>query len=145
MPAHKVKLEIDQGATFDKTFTWLTGTKAKAVPVDLTGCKARSHFREDIESDEVLIGLSTENGRIVLGGTAGTIHLFISAADTAAMNWQSAVYDLEIEFPNGTVIRRMTGSVVVSPEVTRGLVIDVGGRFVGDSLGLPFSGEVVDA
>ncbi|KGG90958.1 hypothetical protein P245_14400 [Comamonas thiooxydans] len=142
MPAHKVKLEIDQGATFDKTFTWMTGTdKANAAPVDLTGCKARAQFREELESDVVLIGLSTENGRIVLGGVEGTIRLFISAADTAAMNWQSAVYDLEIEFPNGTVIRRMAGSVVVSPEVTRGLVIDVPGRFVDDGAGVPLLGD----
>jgi hypothetical protein len=35
------------------------------------------------------------------------------------LNWTTAVYDLEIEFPDGTVVRRMAGSVVVSPEVTR--------------------------
>lgn len=121
MPAHKVKLEIDQGATFDKTFTWKTGSaKASAIPVDLTGCKARSHFRAEVESAEVLLELTTENQRIVLGAEAGTIRMVISAADTAAMNWNSGVFDLEIEFPDGTVVRRMAGSVVVSPEVTRG-------------------------
>lgn len=119
MPAHKVKLEIDQGATFDKTFTWMTGTKANAVPVDLTGCKARSHFREAVESPEVLLDLSTENGRIELGGMTGEIRILVSAQDTAELSWTSAVFDLEIEFPSGKVVRRMAGSVVVSPEVTR--------------------------
>ncbi|EFI61344.1 MULTISPECIES: hypothetical protein [Comamonas] len=120
MPAHKVKLEIDQGATFDKTFTWMTGTnKANAVPVDLTGCKARAQFREEVESSAVLLELTTDNNRIQLGGAAGTIRLLISAADTAAIAWPSAVYDLEVEFSDGTVVRRMAGSVVVSPEVTR--------------------------
>lgn len=134
MPAHKVKLEIDQGATFDKTFTWKTGTRDNAVPVDLTGCKARSHFREEMNSDSVLIGLSTDNGRIVLGGPTGEIRILIHAADTASFNWSSGVYDLEIEFPNGTVVRRMAGSVVVSPEVTRGDVIDVPSRVVDDGM-----------
>jgi len=59
MPAHKVKLEIDQGATFDKTFTWKTGTKTNAVPMDLTGCKARAQIREELESDAVLLELRT--------------------------------------------------------------------------------------
>lgn len=119
MPAHKVKLEIDQGATFDKTFTWKTGTRDNATPVDLTGCKARAQFREEVESTAVLLDLTTDNNRIQLGGAAGTIRLLISAADTAAIAWPSAVYDLEVEFPDGTVVRRMAGSVVVSPEVTR--------------------------
>lgn len=120
MPAHKVKLEIDQGATFDKTFTWKTGTKANAVPVDLTGCKARAQFREELVSEAVLLELTTENQRIVLGGPTGEIRLLISATETAAMGWPTGVYDLEVEFPDGTVVRRMAGSVVVSPEVTRG-------------------------
>lgn len=59
MPAQKVQLEIDQGATFDKTFTWKTGTKAAAVPVDLTGCKARAQIRKELESDAVLLELRT--------------------------------------------------------------------------------------
>lgn len=119
MPAHKVKLEIDQGATFDKTFTWKTGTRDNATPVDLTGCKARAQFREEVESTAVLLELTTDNHRIQLGGAAGTIRLLISAEDTAALAWPTAVYDLEVEFPDGTVVRRMAGSVVVSPEVTR--------------------------
>jgi hypothetical protein len=120
MSAHKVKLEIDQGATFNKKFTWMTGAnKATAVPVDLTGCKARAQFREELESGVVLLELTTENQRIVLGALTGDIRLVISATDTAALDWTTAVYDLEIEFPDGTVVRRMAGTVVVSPEVTR--------------------------
>lgn len=145
MPAHKVKLEIDQGATFDKKFTWLTGTPRNAVAVDLTGCTARAQVRADIDSPDVLLQLTTENGRIVLGGVTGEIRLHIDAVTTAAIDWESGVYDLEVVFANGTVVRRMAGSVVVSREITRGLVIDVGGQFVEDGLSLPFSGEVIDA
>ena len=120
MPAHNFKIEIDQGATYNKVITWKAGTPKNAAPVDLTGCKARAQFRGELESDTVLLELTTENQRIVLGGPTGEIRIVISATDTTALNWPTGVYDLEVEFPDGTVVRRMAGSVVVSPEVTRG-------------------------
>lgn len=120
MPAHKLNLKIDQGATFDKTLTWKVGAKAAAaVPVDLTGCTARAQIREDIDSNEVLLELTTENERIQLGGTAGTIRILIDAVTTASISWESGVYDLEVVFANGHVVRRLAGSVSVSKEVTR--------------------------
>lgn len=119
MPAHKVPLKIEQGATFDRTYTWKVGIADTAVPVDLTGCTARAQIRPEITSAVVLLDLTTENARITLGGAAGTIGIFLSAADTAALDWDSGVYDLEIEFPDGRVVRRMAGPVSVSPEVTR--------------------------
>lgn len=117
MAAFKLKLDIDQGATFDKTVTWKTGDPP--APVDLTGCIARSQFRSDVDSPTVLFELTTANNRIQLGGTAGTIRLRIEATDTAAFTWDSAVYDLEIEFPDGTVERKLKGTVTVSKEITR--------------------------
>ena len=120
MPAHKLPLKIDQGATYDKVLTWKTGTKAAAVPVDLTGCTARAQIRSEIDSPIVLLELTTENGRIHLGGPAGTIRILIDATTTAAIDWESGVYDLEIVFAGGRVDRRLAGSVSVSKEVTRG-------------------------
>ncbi len=121
MPAHKFKLEIDQGATYDKVVTWKAGAKAAtAAPVDLTGCKARAQIRAEVDSPDVLLALTTENGRIELGGPAGTIRILIDAATTAEITWESGVYDLEVVFPgSGRVVRRMAGSVLVSKEVTR--------------------------
>lgn len=119
MPAHKVPLKIEQGATFDKTYTWKAGPASAAVPIDLTGCVARAHIRADLAAPLILLGLTTENGRIELGGVAGTIRIHLNATDTAAIDWESGVYDLEIEFPDGRVVRRMAGGVSVSPEVTR--------------------------
>lgn len=120
MPAHKVNLDIEQGATFDKTYTWMSGaSRDTAVPVDLTSCKARAQIREEIDSPDVQLELTTENGRIILGGPAGTIRLLVSAADTSAIDWDAGVYDLEVEFADGHVVRRMAGCVRVSQEVTR--------------------------
>ncbi|MDD2711286.1 MAG: hypothetical protein PHU77_00060 [Simplicispira sp.] len=118
MPAHKVPLKIEQGATFDKTYTWKAGPAA--IPVDLTGCVARAHIRADLPDPAILLALTTETGRIELGGAAGTIRIYLHATDTAAIDWEAGVYDLEIEFPDGRVVRRMAGPVSVSPGVTRG-------------------------
>ena len=117
MASFKVPLKIDQGASFSKLVTWKTGTPA--VAVNLTGCTARAHVRETLEAAAVLLDLSTANGKIVLGGSAGTVEITLSATETAAINWRAAVYDLEITFPDATVRRLMHGSVSVSPEVTR--------------------------
>lgn len=116
--AFKLKLTFLQGETFDRTFTWKTGTPA--VPVDLTGCSARSQFRAKIDAPDVLLQLSSDDGSIVLGGAAGTIRYRLSAAATAALAWRSAVHDLELTFPDGTVRRLISGQAEVSPEVTRG-------------------------
>lgn len=117
MAAFKVPLKIEQGATFSELVTWKAGTPA--VPVNLTGCTARMHVRAKLESTALLLDLTTENGGIVLGGSAGTVLIYLTDEQTEAIGWTSGVYDLEIAFPGGTVTRLLKGSVSVSPEVTR--------------------------
>lgn len=111
-----IKLQIYQGATFRKRLRWLNPDK---TPIDLTGCTARMQVREEVESAAVLLELTTENGRIALGGTAGTMDLLIDAGTTAAITWGGGVWDLEIVHPGGEVTRLAQGSCCVSPEVTR--------------------------
>jgi hypothetical protein len=121
MPAHKFKIEIAQGATYVWETAWSVSPKKGApfVLVDLTGCTARAQIRSEIDSPEVLLELTTENGRIELGGSAGTIRILIDAVTTAGITWDSGVYDLEVVFADGTVVRRLAGSVSVSKGVTR--------------------------
>lgn len=119
MAATKLKLAIKQGATFRRRLTWKTGTPA--LPVDITGYVARMQFRVELPDIEVLFELTTENGGLTLGGVAGTIDLYISAADTTLMTWETAVFDLEMVQPgvNGDVIRLVEGTASNSFEVTR--------------------------
>lgn len=114
--AAKYKIVILQGETFDRTIVWKTGDPAN--PVDLTGYTARMHVRKKIGSATVLLTLTTENGKIILGGVLGTIQLLISATDTSSINWLAGVYDLELISAGGVVKRLLYGSVTVSPEVT---------------------------
>ena len=113
----KRKLTILQGATFRKRWTWKPG----GVPMNFTGCKARMQVRAEIDSTAVLLELTTENGGIVLGAEPGAIDLYIKATDTAAITWESGVFDLEIQYAAGPdeVDRLIYGTVTVSREVTR--------------------------
>lgn len=120
-PPIKQNLRIYQGATFKHVWTWLSGdTRNTAAPVDLTGCSARMQVREARDMAEVLLDVSTDDGRIRLGGAAGTIELYLHDEETEALRFDRGVYDLEIEFANGEKRRLFAGTVTLSPEVTRG-------------------------
>lgn len=114
----KRKLTIYQGASFIRV--WRLRDKKTKQPIDLTGCKVRMQFRSEVESDVVLLELTTENGRIAAPGPEGEIKCVVMPVDTAAIAWESAVWDQEIEFPDGLVWRTFMGTAAVSPEVTRG-------------------------
>lgn len=119
MAAFKVKLVIDRGATFRKRMVWKQVVGTVNVPVDLTGYTARMQMRSDFDSAVILGTMTTENGGITLGGATGTIDLYISHTDTSGYSWENCVYDIEFIAPNTDVIRKIKGTVSVTPEVTR--------------------------
>lgn len=69
-------------------------------------------------SQAIVVTLSTANGRIALGGAAGTVTLTITAADSALLPIGEFVYDLELTI-GATVTRLLSGTFTVSGEVTR--------------------------
>jgi len=115
MIAGKYNFVIEQGATFTRVLTWKDST---GTAVNLTGYTARMQLREITESGTVILSLTTENSRISLGGSAGTVTLTILAADTTTMSPGSYVYDLEL-ITGATVYRLVQGTATVSAEVTR--------------------------
>ena len=87
--------------------------------VDITGWSAEMKVRQKIGYSAILITLSSANGKITLGGTAGTIVLNLSASDTAALT-TSGVYDLVMTNNSGQVYPPMVqGNFIVLPKVTR--------------------------
>lgn len=105
---------IDQGSTFSRTITVKNYDDSL---YNLTGHTARMQIRRDIDSATVMLELTTENGRIVLGGAAGTIVLSVSATDTSTLD-RSGVYDLELV--QGAIVKRLIrGTINLNPEVTR--------------------------
>lgn len=120
----KEKLTIPVGGTFaPDPWVFSTGeTEETATPVDLTGCSAFMHVRDKPDSENILLTLSTTNGRILLGGDAGTIALLVTDEDTALITgWKSGVYDLKLIFPDGSSIFFVEGSIVADYKVTRGV------------------------
>jgi hypothetical protein len=115
MIAGVYKIVCDQGATFERVITVKDSTGS---PMNLTGYTARMQVRREIESSTILVELTTENGRIALGGAAGTITLSMNAATTAAIE-DEGVYDLEIISNAGAVHRVLKGRFVLQLEVTR--------------------------
>lgn len=85
-------------------------------PVDLTGANARMQIRAGL-GGALLLELNTENGGLAITGP-GTLTRTMSAAQTAALTWADGVYDLEVEYADGTVQRYLQGTVTVSREVT---------------------------
>jgi hypothetical protein len=113
----KLNLECYQGATFDYELTWTAAGSA----VDLTQYDARMQVRESYDSSTAVVSLSAGSG-ITLGGTAGTINLFIDAEDTALLDGTpntQFIYDLELESSSGFVTRLVEGNFSIFPEVTR--------------------------
>lgn len=114
MLAGLLDITIEQGATFNLEFLY---QDQNGDPIDLTGMTARMQLRRQFNSPDALLNMTTENGRISLSGTSGTITLNISATDTASLTG-SGVYDLELV--NGPVVNRiLEGSYSICPEVTR--------------------------
>mgnify|MGYP000848796783 FL=1 len=87
-------------------------------PVDLAGYTARMQIREKITSTTVIKELTTDNGGILIDNATKTITIFMSATDTAALTFKSAVYSLEL-VTAGTVIPFVYGSVSLETEITR--------------------------
>ena len=93
-------LTIYQGATFSQTLTW---KDASNMLVNLTGYTARMMARTAVSAASPFITLTTENGGITLGGTAGSVTLNMTAAATSAITEALGVYDLELVAPGGDV------------------------------------------
>ena len=123
MAAGTYNFTIEQGATFRRTFKY---KNAEGTPINLSSHAVRMQLRESIDSNSTIIHLSeTENATngskiTVTGGSSNEIIVLITASATSAMNFNQAVYDLEIEENDtGTVTRLLQGKVKLSKEVTR--------------------------
>lgn len=115
MAATTYDILIEQGATFSQVITY----KESGVAINLTGYTARMQVRATLEAATALIELTTANGRITLGGSAGTITITISATDSAALTAGRGVYDLELVSGSGIVTRLLQGVATISRNVTR--------------------------
>ena len=114
-PAETYDITADQGATYSVVITY---KNSNGTPINLTGYTARMQLRASYASATAALSLTTENGRIALGGAAGTITLTVAAATMETLEAKTYVYDLEL-VDGSTVIRLLQGLFVNRPNATK--------------------------
>jgi hypothetical protein len=106
-------LYIEKGTTFRRVFNLSNDDDSV---VDLTGYSARLQVREKATDDDPL---ATWTPQLTIDEEAGEITLLLTDVQTAALEFNKGVYDLEIESAGGETSRLLEGAVTCSDEVTR--------------------------
>jgi hypothetical protein len=88
------------------------------APYDLTGCSAAMQVRSEDDAT-VYLELTTENGGIALGGTAGTIDLFVDKTDSRLIDWKIGKYDFWLTLSNGDSMPLFEGNLPARKPRTR--------------------------
>jgi hypothetical protein len=110
-------ITCEQGATFKRSMTWTDPAKN---PRNLTGYTARMQVRPAVDSNIVILSLTTENSRISIDGPAGTVNLHVDDATTNNLAAGLYVYDLEIISGDSSEVTRLVeGNFLVKAGVTR--------------------------
>lgn len=106
-------LAIEQGASYTLSMT----VTDNGVVKDLAGYTAHMQIRLAPDAEAALIDLTDGSG-ITLGGGAGTIVVSMTTAQTGALEFSDAVWDLELS-KAGETLRLLQGVVRVSKRVTK--------------------------
>lgn len=115
--AARLNLVIEIGGSYNRT---LTLRDSGGDLVDLTGCSAAMGIVDsDGESPTELLSLTSGNGRLVLGGTAGTVQIVLSDSDVRLLeDYTGGVYDLFVRFSASVVWPVLRGTVTLIPART---------------------------
>ena len=105
-------LAIQQNATYQLDGQWL----AAGVPVDLTTWTLAAQVRSNPTSTTVLSDLAPT----VTNAVEGRFQILVTDETSLAWAWSRGVWDLRAEASgDGQAVRLLSGSVEVSPAVTR--------------------------
>jgi hypothetical protein len=115
LDANTIQFNDVNAAEFD-TYT-SGGYLQYNTPQDLAGYTARLTFKTRA-GGTVIDSFTSTAGDITIDNTNKTITLTISATDTAAYDFRTGVYDLEMVSPGGVVTLLMYGKVTLTTEVT---------------------------
>ena len=130
MSAGRYSFTIEQGATLDFELAYKDSDNN---PVNLTGYQGRMQIRPTVGSSTIYLTLSSSLNNDGTGlnfsgsnglnpPTSGTIGIFLSAESSSLLDFDEAVYDLELAtgslYP--VVTRLLEGKVKLSKNVTLG-------------------------
>lgn len=106
-------LFIDQGSTFSYS---LTAMDENGTLLSITG---GSGYTASGELRRSYYSLTSVSFDCSVTGATGNITFGLSATASAALKPGRYVYDVELEYPTGKVVRQLQGTVTVDPEVTK--------------------------
>ena len=110
---------VNQGATKRFSVVYSYDDNGEKVPYDLTNCSARMQLRSAPGGDLYLTLATPPDGSgITITPAEGKLDVLMTATQTTAITVRRAVYDLELKFPDQTVVRLIEGTFTFSPEVT---------------------------
>ena len=110
--------EIKQGIKLAKTVYWKSSSNRTYT---LTGWSAKMQMRRTFD-DNVIVELSSDNGKIVITPDLGKIVINMTDSETSALNHKDfpCVYDLELTNSTGDVVKRLLeGTIKLSREATK--------------------------
>jgi len=105
-------LSIDQGATFTSD---ITVKDINGNVFDLTGYSGRAKMAKGYASTKTRTTLTVT---FAADRTTGVLTISLTANQTAALDPERYVYDVEIESAAGVVTRVIEGIITVRPEVS---------------------------
>ena len=116
MAAGIYNFTIEQGATFERSFRY---KNADGTAFDLQGQSfgARLQIKDRIGGTSIAYFSTSDGGSDLTISDTNLISLVITSTVTTDMDFETAVYDLEI-FSASKVIRLLQGKVKLSKEVT---------------------------
>ena len=88
-------------------------------PISLDGWSGKMQIRKSYNSPDVIFEFSTDNGKMKLNNPTGNIRLEAGFEDTRKLDFDTAVYDIDLTNIEGVPIRILQGTVTLSREVTR--------------------------
>jgi hypothetical protein len=110
----KYNLVCEQATTFNFLFT----INNNNTPLNLTGYTGVMTVRPFVGATTTTVVASTANGRMTLGGIAGSVTVLIDATTTGAIGSGRYVYDLVLT-TGSTVTRYLEGKFIVTGAVTQ--------------------------
>jgi hypothetical protein len=110
----KYNLVCEQATTFNFLFT----INNNNTPLNLTGYTGVMTVRPFVGATTTTVVASTANGRMTLGGIAGSVTVLIDATTTGAIGAGRYVYDLVLT-SGATVTRYLEGKFIVTGAVTQ--------------------------
>lgn len=87
-------------------------------PMNLSGVTARMQIRQKITSTTVIDEFTTENSGIIVDNNSKTVTLTMTAAETEAYTFKSAVYSMEL-ISGSIVTPFIYGNITLESEITR--------------------------